>query len=58
MHHDSFCCEGHGFNNSIPFPARRLDSEYISQTVSGSAPLPETCPEKCRPKDHPEWTRC
>ena len=35
-----------------------LSAEYISQTVSGSALLPETCPENCRPKDHPEWTRC
>ena len=56
MHHDSFCCGQ--YSNSIPFPARRLDAEYVALTLSGSAPLPETCPEKCRPKRHPDWIRC
>ena len=58
MHHDSFCCERPEFNNSIPFPTRRMGLEYISKTYSNVGFLPETCPEKCRPKDHPEWTRC
>ena len=56
MHHDSFCCDQ--YSNSIPFPVRRLDDEYVAQVVAGSASLPETCPKKCRPKDHPEWIRC
>jgi len=57
MHHDSYCCKE--FINSIPFPTRRIGAEYVAQYASGeSAPLPETCPEECRPKDHPEWTRC
>ena len=57
MHHDSFCCGQ--FGTSIPFPTRRLDAEYVGQIVDGLPyPLPETCPEKCRPKDHINWTRC
>ena len=55
MHHDSFCCNEY---KSIAFPTQRLGAEYIAETVFYSAPLPETCPEKCRPKIHPDWTRC
>ena len=40
------------------WPTRRMGLEYISKTYSNVGFLPETCPEKCRPKDHHEWTRC
>ena len=57
MHHDSFCCGQ--YSNSIPFPVRRLNAEYVAAIhYHGSPALPETCPEKCRPKDHPDWIRC
>ena len=56
MHHESFCCCI--YMNSIPFPTRRLDAEYVAQVIARPEPLPETCPEKCRPQSHPEWTRC
>lgn len=58
LHHDSFCCGNFGAS-SIPFPTRRLNAEYVGQIVDGlSYPLPETCPEKCRPRDRLNWTRC
>ena len=62
MHHDSFCCEK--YNTSIPFPTRRLDAEFAGQIVDDLTSLEYNhklavdCPEKCRPNDHPDWTRC
>ena len=62
MAHDSYLCKS--YPNTRPFPTQRLPggtpANYVgsihSQNETGS--IYEECPEKCRPKNHPEWKLC
>ena len=57
--HDSYCCER--FKGTTAFPSQRQGTEYVGKVVHQELvghPIPESCPEKCRPPNHPEWTNC
>ena len=62
LSHDSYT--GHKFTRTSPFPTQRRQGvgNFIGSVVSlnQSLSLDGTwvCPEKCRPKQHPDWIYC
>lgn len=60
--HDSYTC--HKFSKTVAFPTRREEGvgNFIGSVISynSSISLDEggICPEKCRPKTHPDWIYC
>ena len=58
--HDSYCFCGID-NTTRPFPSKRHGTDYVGKVVHQELvqhPLPEICPENCRPKEHPDWIYC
>ncbi|XP_066971947.1 uncharacterized protein [Macrobrachium rosenbergii] len=57
--HDSYTCGS--FHGSKPFPTQRFGDNFVGQT-SPVTFFPKhrlmPCPEKCRPKNHPDWLYC
>ena len=57
--HDSYCCQQ--FPSTSAFPTQRQGSSYVAKVVHQELvqhTLPDVCPEKCRPKQHPDWIYC
>lgn len=56
--HDSYHCQR--FGKSRPWPSQRLKgaNNYVGAPVALNSTLNETCPEKCRPREHGEWRYC
>lgn len=56
--HDSYTCKK--FSYTHPFPTQRLPGvgNYVGSIVSLNASVKDTCPEKCRPQEHKDWTFC
>ena len=64
VQHDSYTCRVFpGY--TVPYPSRRSDNDttqYLGQVMrrgeAHNAEKLKTCPQKCRPKDHPDWEYC
>ncbi|CAF1129092.1 unnamed protein product [Brachionus calyciflorus] len=55
--HDSFFCGS--YPNSRPFPTRRKGDCYVGSIgFCNESKGFYTCPDQCRPKDHPDWISC
>jgi hypothetical protein len=58
--HDSYLCKW--FPGSRPWPSRRVGNCFVGSpsdcNINESNSKYLTCPKKCRPKSHPEWTTC
>jgi len=61
---DSYTCEQFHEGHQRPFPTERSSRECHLGCVrpccqnSSKIILTKPCPEKCRPKNHPDWTYC
>ena len=58
LSHDSYTC--HKFSKTSPFPTKRKEGvgNYVGSVVALNASIGSECPEKCRPKNHPDWKLC
>ena len=59
MCHDSYTCKK--FSKTFPFPTRRKEGvigNYVGSVVLLNATIDSDCPEKCRPSNHKDWTKC
>ena len=62
LSHDAYTCRK--FSNTSPFPTKRLAGvgNFIGSVISLNSSIGMDdngiCPEKCRPKDHKDWTHC
>lgn len=59
LQHDSYQCQR--FAKSHAWPSQRAENEpnnYVGAPVALNGLLNQSCPIKCRPKQHPEWTLC
>ncbi|XP_066971836.1 uncharacterized protein [Macrobrachium rosenbergii] len=57
--HDSYTCGM--FRGSKPFPTRRFGDTFVGQKSLVKffrRRYLKPCPEKCRPKNHPDWLHC
>ncbi|XP_027230193.2 uncharacterized protein [Penaeus vannamei] len=62
LNHDSYTCSDPTHGSTVPFPTRRVGSEYCGWGLSKTVPALEVnqtkCPYVCRPKDHKDWDSC
>ena len=62
LSHDAYTCRK--FSNTSPFPTKRQAGvgNFIGSVISLNSSIGMDdngiCPEKCRPKDHKDWTHC
>jgi hypothetical protein len=58
MSHDAYLCAN--YPDTRPFPTERKNepNNFVASVVNQGNVLWEECPERCRPKDHPEWLHC
>ena len=58
LSHDSYYCNV--YPHTSPFPTeRKIESfNYVSAFPFSFEPYKAVCPQKCRPKNHPEWEYC
>jgi hypothetical protein len=61
---DSYTCEQFHDGRQLPFPVQRTSRECHLGCVrpccqnTSKIILTKPCPDKCRPKDHPDWLYC
>ncbi|XP_027224741.2 uncharacterized protein [Penaeus vannamei] len=62
LNHDSYTCLHPSHINATPFPTKREDNKYcgwgISKGTARRKLSKKSCPIACRPKEHPDWTKC
>lgn len=58
LSHDSYTCQK--FPRTQAFPTQRIleKNNFVAAVISANDVLLEECPEKCRPKNHPDWKYC
>ena len=59
LSHDAYTCLQ--FSRTSPFPTRRIEGEkynFVASVIGSNDVMRQECPEKCRPKDHKDWTLC
>lgn len=57
--HDAYTCIN--FPRTRPFPTQRefnVPNNFVASVVEAQDVMREKCPEKCRPKNHPDWEYC
>ncbi len=59
MQHDSYTCHLFG-GRASPWPTRREGGvgNFVGAPFALAASVKELCPERCRPREHKEWTKC
>ncbi|XP_069945653.1 uncharacterized protein [Cherax quadricarinatus] len=59
--HDSYYC-GDYENDTVPWPTQRVDGRFAGfrryKKKFENEKIPEECPKRCRPPEHPEWHYC
>ena len=64
IEHDSFTC--HLYKNSQPWPTKRTGNCFVgcvtdcvcNSKTHDNKTFTDTCPRKCRPKNHKNWIYC
>ena len=58
MQHDSYFCRKYSGTRAFPVKRKNETNNFVAAVVAEKQYIWKKCPEKCRPRDHPDWEYC
>ena len=58
MQHDSYFCKKYSGTRAFPVRRKNETNNFVASVVAQKQYIWKKCPEKCRPRDHPDWEYC
>ena len=58
MQHDSYFCKRYSGTRAFPTRRKNETNNFVATVVAENMYIWEKCPEKCRPREHPDWEYC